>query len=137
MQKNTKHHNYNSLFFFLIILFSCNAAKNEGINTVQEYCNTNKIKFKLTIFDKNGLIGDENNKVALDYEFCVPNTSEILKTINEIDSNIKPLRGKGRTKCAENHIVMIGNSYNKDIKKILCKLSQLDYVTEINQVFWE
>lgn len=127
------------LYFITVGLlsFSCNSAKNEGINTIQENCNTNKIKFKLAIFDKNGLTGDENNKVALDYEFCVPNKPEILKTINEIDSSIKPIKGKGRTKCNNDAILLIGNSYNKDIKKILCNLSQLECITEIKQVYWE
>ena len=128
-------------FFRLIILlnivFSCTSSKNKSVSENVENCNLDKIKFKLSIFDKNGLTGDENNKVALDYEFCVPNQVEYLTKIREIDSSIKPLNGKGRTKCAENHIVMIGNSYNKDIKKILCNLSQLEYITEINQVYWE
>lgn len=123
--------------FLVVVLLSCGSAKKGTTDNKNENCNTNKIKFKLAIFDKNGLTGDENNKVALDYEFCVPNKPEILNTINEIDSSIKPLHGKGRTKCAENHIVMIGNSYNKDIKKILCNLSQLECITEIKQVYWE
>lgn len=125
------------LFLMLFVFFSCTSSKTKSVTETIENCHLDKIKFKLTLFDKNGLIGDENNKVALDYEFCVPNKPEILNTINEIDSSIKPLNGKGRTKCAENHIVMIGNSYNKDIKKILCNLSQLEYITEINQVYWE
>lgn len=126
------------LFLMLFVCFSCSTSKNKSLTeSIIENCNIDKIKFKLSIFDKNGLTGDENNKVALDYEFCVPNKLEILNTIKEIDSSIKPLNGKGRTKCAENHIIMIGNSYNKDIKKILCNLSQLEYVTEINQVYWE
>lgn len=121
----------------VVLLLSCSSAKKRTTDNMNENCNTNKIKFKLTLFDKNGLTGDENNKVALDYEFCVPNKLEILNTIKEIDSSIKPLNGKGRTKCAENHIIMIGNSYNKDIKKILCNLSQLECITEIKQVYWE
>ncbi len=120
------------LYFIAIGLlsFSCNSSKNQPIN-----CDLKKITFNIKHFDDRGLYGDD--KTAVDYEFCVPNNSETIKTINEIDSSIKPLKGKGRIKCAENHIVMIGNSYNKDIKNILCKLSQLDYITEINQVFWE
>ena len=114
----------------LFVLLSCNASKNQLTN-----CNLKKITFNIKHFDERGLYGDE--KTAVDYEFCVPNNTETLKTISEIDSSIKPLNGKGRTKCKENHIIMIGNSYNKDIKKILCELSQLDYITEINQVFWE
>lgn len=119
------------------MLLSCGSAKKETTDNINENCNTNKIKFKLTIFDKNGLTGDENNKVALDYEFCVPDNPDILNAIREIDSGIKPIKGKGRTKCNSDAILLIGNSYNKDIKKILCKLSQLEYITEINQVYWE
>lgn len=125
------------LFLMLLVCFSCSLSKNKNVSENTENCNLDKIKFKLSVFDKNGLTGNENNKVALDYEFCVPNTPEILTKISEIDSSIKPVKGKGRTKCAENTILLTGNSYNKDIKKILCNLSQLEYITEINQVYWE
>lgn len=125
------------LFLMLFVFFSCSSSKNKSVTENIENCNLDKIKFKLSIFDKNGLTGDENNKVALDFEFCVPNTPEILTTIKEIDSSIKPTKGKGRTKCTDNAVLLTGNSYNKDIKKILCNLSQLEYITEINQVYWE
>ncbi|MGE0561853.1 MAG: hypothetical protein AB7O47_08565 [Flavobacteriales bacterium] len=120
------------LYFFIIGLlsFSCSSSKNNNLN-----CNLKKITFNIKQFDERGLMGDE--KMAIDFEFCLPDNPNALQAIKEIDSSIKPLHGKGRTKCAENHIIMIGNSYNKDIKNILCKLSQLDYITEINQVFWE
>lgn len=137
MQTRLNHLSVYSLFILFLVLLSCNSSKNKIANTVPENCNLDKIKFKLSIFDKNGLTGDENNKVALDYEFCVPNTPEILNTIKEIDSSIKPTKGKGRTKCTDNAILLTGNSYNKDIKKILCNLSQLEYITEINQIYWE
>ncbi len=134
----TKLYHYHFLSMFLVVmLLSCGSTKKGTTDNINENCNTDKIKFKLTIFNKQGLVGEDDGKVALDYEFCVPNQVAYLTKIREIDSSIKPLNGKGRTKCAENHIVMIGNSYNKDIKKILCNLSQLEYVTEINQVYWE
>lgn len=137
MKTILKTNYFFGLIILLSIVFSCTSSKNKSVNENIENCNLDKIKFKLSIFDKNGLTGDENNKVALDYEFCVPNTPEILTKINEIDSSIKPIKGKGRTKCNSDAILLIGNSYNKDIKKILCNLSQLEYITEINQVFWE
>lgn len=136
MQTKLYHYHFLSIFL-VVLLISCGSAKKGATDNKNENCITSKIKFKLTIFDENGLIGTENNKVSLDYEFCIPNQVEYLTKIREIDSSIKPLNGKGRTKCAENYIVMIGNSYHKDIKKTLCKLSQLEYITEINQVYWE
>ncbi|MCC7332398.1 MAG: hypothetical protein IT232_07305 [Flavobacteriales bacterium] len=128
----------NAVFLFLLffVFFSCTSTKTNN-NLGKENCNLNKIKIKLSEFDENGLIGDEDGKVALEYEFCVPNNNEVLNEIKEIDSGIKPVKGKGRTKCSENSILLIGNSHQKDIKKILCKLSQLEYITEINPVYWE
>lgn len=137
MKTILKTNYFFGLIILLNIVFSCTSSKNKSVSENIENCNLDKIKFKLSIFDKNGLTSDENNKVALDYEFCVPNTPEILTKISEIDSSIKPIKGKGRTKCTDNAILLTGNSYNKDIKKILCNLSQLEYITEINQVFWE
>ena len=137
MKTILKTNYFFGVIILLNIVFSCTSSKNKSVSENIENCNLDKIKFKLSVFDKNGLTGDGNNKVALDFEFCVPNKPEILKTINEIDSSIKPIKGKGRTKCNNDAILLIGNSYNKDIKKILCKLSQLEYITEINQVYWE
>jgi hypothetical protein len=125
-----------NLLFLIAMLISCSSSKDNA-NNLNVDCNTEKIKFKLVIFDKQGLIGEDNGKVALDYEFCIPNTPEVLNTINGIDSSIKPTKSKGRTKCKEGYVLMMGNSYGKDIKRILCNLSQLDYITEINQVYWE
>lgn len=139
MQTNTKYLNQIILFIILFLQFSCNSAKNEGVNTntIQENCTQTKIKFKLANFDKQGLLREDDLKNPIDYEFCVPNTPEALNTIKEIDSSIKPTKSKGRTKCKEGYVLMMGNSYGKNIKKILCNLSQLEYVTEINQVYWE
>lgn len=104
---------------------------------VAEVCNSSKIKFNLDNFDKMGFLRTDDLKNPIDYEFCVPNKPACITKIKEIDSSIHPMNGKGRTKCDNNAILLTGNSYNKDIKKILCKISQLDYVVEINQVFWE
>jgi len=137
MQTNTKYFNHSILFIFLFLHFSCNSAKKEGVSVTQENCIQTKIKFKLANFDKQGLLREDDLKNPIDYEFCVPNTPEALNTIKEIDSSIKPTKSKGRTKCKEGYVLMMGNSYGKDIKKILCNLSQLEYITEINRVYWE
>lgn len=121
------------LFTLSLFSFSCNPSKSNIDGT----CNPKKITFNLNNFDERGLLRVDDMKNPIDYEFCVPNSIEVLNTIAEIDSSIKPLKGKGRTKCADGYIILIGNSYNKDIKTILCKLSKLEYITEINQVFWE
>jgi hypothetical protein len=120
-----------------MLLFSCNSTKKEGINAERENCISSKIKFKLANFDKQGFLREDDLKNPIDYEFCIPNTAEALNKIKEIDSSIKPTKSKGRTKCKEGYVLMMGNSYGKDIKKILCNLSQLEYVTGINRVYWE
>jgi hypothetical protein len=137
MQAKINHLHFFGLLTFLIVVLSCSSSKNKTANTTLENCDINKIKFNLNMFDKQGLVGEDGGKVALDYEFCVPNNPEILNTIKEIDSSIKPTNGKGRTKCTDNSILLTGNSYGKDIKRILCELSQLEYIKTINQVYWE
>lgn len=128
---------YLSLNVMLMLLFSCSSTKKEAVKTVPENCITSKIKFRLANFDKQGLLREDDLKNPIDYEFCIPNTPEALNKIKEIDSSIKPTKSRGRTKCNDDYVLMMGNSYGKDIKKILCSLSQLDYITEINQVYWE
>tara|TARA_R110001592_G_scaffold22641_1_gene89754 strand:+ start:1689 stop:2093 length:405 start_codon:yes stop_codon:yes gene_type:complete len=129
------------LIFFLsitLLFFACkNPQKIEPVTTVHEDCNYKKIKFDLFELDKRGQMGTENNKTTLDFEFCIPNKVDFLMEVKNIDSSLKSQKGKGRSNCSEEHLLIVGNTYNKDFKKILCKISQLEYVKEINQIYWE
>lgn len=131
---------FNVIFFLSITLlfFACkNPQQFEQVSTSDNDCNYKKIKFDIYELDKRGQLGMENNKTTLDFEFCIPNKVDFLMEVKNIDSSLKSQKGKGRSNCGEEYLLIVGNTYNKDFKKILCKISQLEYVKEINQTMWE
>ncbi|MCB0409230.1 MAG: hypothetical protein KDD29_03365 [Flavobacteriales bacterium] len=123
-------------FFFLL---ACKSTKNEisKTTTLPDGCKIEKIKFDLTKIDQRGLAGDEDNKTAVDFEFCIPNTSSTIEEVMAIYPQFKQQESKGKSNCGEHQILILGNTYNNDYKNILCKLSQLEYIKEIKQTYWE
>ncbi len=127
------------ILFSFLILFACKSTKNDIIKpvTLPEGCKLEKIKFDLAKIDQRGLIGDEDNKVAVDFEFCIPKTSNAIEEVMAIYPQFKQQEGKGKSNCGEHQILILGNTYNNDYKNILCKLSRLEYIKEIKQTYWE
>ena len=78
-----------------------------------------------------------NNNATIDYEFCIPKNEDFLNEVTSIDATLKKSDAKGRSKCSNTQYLMIGTINLKDGKEVLCKISTLDYVKEINQTFWE
>lgn len=101
-------------------------------------CREEKITFDIKKINNDGLIGLENGKVSVDYEFCIPYTEESLLEVKKIDSDIRCNHGSsGRIGCTNNEYLCLGNTGSKDFGTILCDLSQLDYIKRIDQNFWE
>lgn len=125
----------NLLLIFCFLAFSCSSSDTIVDEAVKDNdCVYSKIKFDFLSLDERGL--NSTNK-AIDFEFCIPNHMDQLMEVKNIDSSLKSQKGKGRSNCSENYLLIVGSTYNKNYKKILCKLSQLDYVKEINESFWE
>lgn len=126
--------------FLLTTFWACaqNEATPISTNVVDsEGCQLSKIKFDIEQLDKRGLIGTENHKTGLNYEFCIPKDSSKLKTIRKFDGGLKLNQGKGRSGCSKEQWLITGNTYNKQYKHILCELTKLAYIKEINQTYWE
>lgn len=123
------------IFCFFVFTIACKTTKN--INTPIDNCNVEKIKFDLNLLDKRGLVGDNENKVGLDYEFCIPNQEDKVNEVLSIDTSIKKVQTKGRSACSKTELLMVGSTFNKNYKRILCRISQLEYVEEIKRTYWE
>lgn len=130
---------YLLIHIFLVIISSCKTTTKSSISNLsqEDTCILKKIKFDISSLDKRGLTGPMDNKVGLDYEFCIPNQIKMINEVMNIDHNLKKQKSQGRSACSKDKILMIGTTFNKDYKTILCKLSQLEYVKEINQTNWE
>ena len=92
--------------------------------------------FSFSKLDKKGLIKKRGTSLA--YEFCIPNESEYLDKIKSIDKTIAIYKSStGRIGCGENQILCIGETMDKNYKEIIIALTNLPYVKNINESFFE
>ena len=98
-----------------------------------------KIKFDLNQLDEDGLSGPEGGKVALSYEFCIPNTANFIKEVSTIDKTLNVQYGSaGRIGCLRGkEVLCIGHTNQKDYKSVLHQLAALPYIQQIQQTFFE
>ncbi|MGB5830571.1 MAG: hypothetical protein WBG92_01075 [Thiohalocapsa sp.] len=96
------------------------------------------IAFDLSEVDDNGLIGPEDGKRAVDYEYCVPDNTDIRAEVRAIDpSAVFMARSRGRIGCRDDEILVLGNSHQPDFRSILRRLAALPFVQRIEQAFFE
>lgn len=119
------------LFLMISALASCNLFKSKAIKHAES-----KMNFEFSKLDKKGLV--KNRGTSLAYEFCIPNKEECLDKIKAIDESIAIYKSStGRIGCGKNEILCIGETANRDYKKILTELASLEYVKSINESFFE
>ncbi len=96
-----------------------------------------KIRFNLSQLDKEGLIGPDSGKVALDYEFCIPREERYLEEVKRIDPTVQIQRAAGRIGCSRGEYLCLGNTHQKNYRKVLYRLAKLEYVERIERAFFE
>lgn len=115
----------------LLVFFSCSIMRPAAEKKAEE-----KMNFSFTKLDKQGLIKKRGTSLA--YEFCIPNKEQYLDKVKSIDETIAIYKSStGRIGCGENNILCIGETADKDFKKILISLTNLPYVKSINESFFE
>lgn len=121
-----------SLSLLLITFFiSCSIFRSKEYKQAEE-----KMNFSFSKLDKKGLIKERGTSLA--YEFCIPNNEQNLNKIKSIDETIAVYKSsKGRIGCGKDEILCIGETVDKDYKKILIEISKLPYVKSINESFFE
>lgn len=124
----------NILAILSIILFFITCKTSDTL--YDQY--SNKIKFNLNDFNHDGLHGPDGGLRSMDYEFCIPAKSEVIKEIEEIDPSLKVYNeSKGRVGCSEDQFLCIGNTYQTGWKTKLLKLASKNYIEKIEQSFAE
>ncbi|MGJ8671840.1 hypothetical protein [Rubritalea sp.] len=112
-----------------------------GYNEASENPDTSKatkVELDLTQLDENGLRGPANGKVAVSYEFAIPNTPENRKEVRKIDSTIQFMDGsKGRIQAGDGETLCIGSTHQQNYRAVLLKLSALPYVARIIECHFE
>jgi hypothetical protein len=120
-----------TLFLAIGLITSCSLFKSKEYKIAQA-----KTNFDIQKLDKNGLLKKRGTSLA--YEFCIPNNESTIAEIKKIDSSISVyISSKGRIGCSKEEVLCIGETQNKDFKKIFISLSKLKYVKNINESLFE
>jgi hypothetical protein len=96
------------------------------------------IAFDLADLDQDGLIGPQDGKRALDYEYCIPNDSNAVAEVRAIDPSAHFMAAsRGRIGCTADQVLVLGNTHQPGFRWVLQRLSELVYVQRIEQAFFE
>ncbi|MCL7975845.1 MAG: hypothetical protein M8863_00910 [marine benthic group bacterium] len=96
------------------------------------------ITFDLEPISEDGLTGPPDGLRSVSYEFCIPADSASAAEVLAIDPSLKLHSGSpGRIGCSDTQTLCIGSTHQPEWRSILERLSALDYVTRIDQTFWE
>ena len=96
-----------------------------------------KVEFDLSQLDKDGLRGPADGKVAVSYEFCIPNTEQCKAEVKAIDQTVQFMPGsRGRIGAGKDECLCIGTT-RADYREVLGRLAELPYVKRIIQCFFE
>ena len=94
-----------------------------------------KITFDYSKIDEQGL---RNGEVAVDYEFCIPASQDILNEVMAIDPGIRVMKNsKGRIGCTKQQWLCINSTHDVEWKKKLYAIAYLGYVEQIAETVYE
>jgi len=97
-----------------------------------------KVKIDLKNLDAEGLSGAATGKVAVHYEFCIPNDEQHWKMVKNIDPTAQKYPGSsGRAGCGGSTVLVIGTTHQKNYRRVLYDLAALAFVAQIEETFWE
>lgn len=121
-----------SLLAIILVLWACKSEK------IQESPDAwKKIKLDFKQLDAEGLTGSGKNKVAQNYEFCIPAEARYWKQVKKLDPSAQKNSGKGRVGCSKEQWLIIGSTHQKNYQRVLFQLANLPYVKAIEPTFWE
>lgn len=91
-----------------------------------------KVELDLTQLDSEGLYGLSDGKVALSYEFCIPNNDESKAQVKAIDGTVQFMPGStGRIGADKEQCLCIGSTYQEKYRDVLYELASLPYIERI------
>jgi len=90
------------------------------------------IAIDMDAIDADGLRGTAAGKVAVSYEFAIPDTPAMRDTIRRIDRSIEFMPGsRGRIGAAPGQCLCIGSTHQPGWREVLGRLAALPGVTPI------
>jgi hypothetical protein len=97
-----------------------------------------KIELNLDALDANGLRGPPRGKVAVSYEFVIPDTQNCRDEVKGIDATVQFMRGSsGRVGAGEGECLCIGSTHQRHYRKVLRALARCAYIERIVECHFE
>lgn len=91
-----------------------------------------KIELDLEALDADGLRGPPDGKVAVDYEFAIPDTPAAREAVSRIDPSVAFMPGsRGRIGAKAGDCLCIGSTHQPRHREILLALARLPEIARI------
>jgi len=91
-----------------------------------------KVETDMGQFDADGLRGPTDGKVAVSYEFCIPDNDVNKNQVRNIDQTVQFMSGsRGRIGALPQQCLCIGSTGQKNFRKVLFALASLPYIDRI------
>ena len=91
-----------------------------------------KIEVDLEALDADGLRGPPDGKVAVDYEFAIPDTPAAREAVTRIDPSVELMPGsRGRIGAKAGECLCIGSTHQPRHREILLALARLPEISRI------
>ena len=91
-----------------------------------------KIDFDLEALDADGLRGPPDGKVAVDYEFAIPDTAAAREEVSRIDPSVAFMAGsRGRIGAKPGQCLCLGSTHQPRHREILLALARLPEIARI------
>jgi len=91
-----------------------------------------KIELDLEALDADGLRGPPDGKVAVDYEFAIPDTAAAREAVSRIDPSVAFMAGsRGRIGAKPGECLCIGSTHQPHHREILLALARLPKIARI------
>ncbi|HAE39146.1 MAG TPA: hypothetical protein DCG57_10980 [Candidatus Riflebacteria bacterium] len=97
-----------------------------------------KVEFDISLLDKDGLRGPSDGKVAVSYEFSIPDTDACRAEIKAIDKTVQFMPGsRGRIGARKGECLCIGSTHQDDFQYVLRALAEKSYIARIIECHFE
>jgi len=107
-----------------LFLASCGRQAQESLDP--------RAKLELEALDADGLRGPPDGKVAVDYEFAIPDTPAAREAVSQIDPSVNFFpSSRGRIGAQPGECLCIGSTHQPRHREILFALAQLPEIARI------
>ncbi len=91
-----------------------------------------KVEIDLSQIDAAGLRGPADGKVAVAYEFSIPDTEDAQSQVAAIDKTVQFMPGSsGRIGAQSGECLCIGSTHQPEYRQVLFRLASLPFIRRI------